>query len=59
MCSSDLPPDEVRHQRLVARHRSFGKSEQEARDWTYGTDERNAELIASTAGGADLILRWV
>jgi len=52
-------PEQVRHQRLVARHRSFGKSEQEAIEWTYGTDEHNAAMIASTAGGADLTVRWV
>ncbi|GAB3810124.1 nucleoside/nucleotide kinase family protein [Kribbella italica] len=51
----DLPED-VRHARLEARHRRFGRSSEEAHDRTYGSDERNAELIASTRPSADAVL---
>lgn len=52
------PPEELRHQRLLARHRSYGKSAPEARAWTYGSDERNAALIAATAARADRRICW-
>ncbi|WP_407344911.1 nucleoside/nucleotide kinase family protein [Pengzhenrongella phosphoraccumulans] len=51
------PGDGLRRERLVRRHETFGKSPQQARDWALGTDERNAELIAATAGRADLVIR--
>ncbi len=53
------PPDDVRQHRLVLRHQAFGKSPEEARAWALGTDQRNAELIESTAGRADLVVRVV
>lgn len=53
------PADDLRQQRLVLRHQAFGKSPDEARAWALGTDQRNAELIESTAGRADLIVRVV
>jgi pantothenate kinase len=53
-----LAPDEaVRQDRLVRRHVSYGRSPQAARDWALGTDQRNADLIASTAARADVVLR--
>ncbi|WP_432940157.1 nucleoside/nucleotide kinase family protein [Kribbella sp. CA-253562] len=52
----DLPED-VRHARLEARHRRFGRSPEEAHERTYGSDERNARLIASTKPAADAVLR--
>lgn len=52
------PPEELRLERLVARHAAFGKTPQEARAWALGTDQVNAELIAGTRGGADLVLEW-
>jgi pantothenate kinase len=52
----DLSED-VRHARLEARHRRFGRSPEEAHERTYGSDERNARLIASTKPAADAILR--
>ncbi|MFY2787980.1 nucleoside/nucleotide kinase family protein [Rhodococcus sp. KRD162] len=51
------PHNEVRHQRLVARHEAYGKSHAEAEFWALGSDERNAELIGSTARRAERILR--
>ncbi|GAA2826503.1 nucleoside/nucleotide kinase family protein [Kribbella solani] len=50
-------PDALRHARLEARHRHFGRSAQEARERTYGSDERNAHLIAATAPAADALIR--
>ncbi|CCQ17948.1 Phosphoribulokinase/uridine kinase [Rhodococcus sp. AW25M09] len=51
------PSTEVRHERLVARHEAYGKSHEDARFWALGSDERNAELIGSTARRAERILR--
>jgi pantothenate kinase len=45
--------DDIRIPRLVARHIEFGKSPEEARRWALGPDQRNAELIQSTATRAD------
>ena len=53
------PGDDLRRERLVRRHETFGKSPQQARDWALGSDERNAELIAATARRADLLIRLV
>jgi len=50
-------PDELRHTRLEARHRAFGRSPAEAHERTYGSDERNARLIAATAPAADAIIQ--
>ena len=53
------PDDELRLDRLVARHEAFGKSPEAARAWSHGPDERNARLVAATAARADLIVRPV
>jgi len=50
--------DEIRRQRLIARHRSFGRSEAEARRRALGSDEANALLIKATRDRADLNFRW-
>ena len=53
-----LAPDtEVRHDRLVRRHEAYGKSLEDAAFWALGPDERNAQLIESTAGRADRVVR--
>ncbi len=52
-----LAPDEQqRIAQLVARHERFGRSHEEAVERSLGSDQRNAELIAATAGRADLIV---
>lgn len=52
-----LAPDEHdRIERLVTRHRRYGRSLVEARQRALGTDQRNADLIAGTIGRADLVL---
>jgi pantothenate kinase len=46
----------LRRERLVARHVRFGKTPDAARDWVRRTDEPNAELVAATRAGADLVV---
>jgi pantothenate kinase len=49
--------DEVtRHERLIARHIAFGKSNEHARTWALGPDQANAALIAPTLERADYLL---
>jgi pantothenate kinase len=50
------PPEESRHQWLIDRHRAFGRSLTEARERTFGSDERNAVLIEATRESADLVV---
>ncbi len=47
---------DVRLDRLIARHVEFGKDEGAARDWVLTSDEANAELVATTAGRADRVV---
>ena len=51
--------EDLRVRRLIGRHQAFGKSPDAARAWALGTDQRNAELIATTAARADLVVRVV
>jgi pantothenate kinase len=51
------PGDETRLGRLVARHERYGRSPAEAHDRSYGSDQRNAELIQATRGRADRVIR--
>lgn len=50
------PDDEVRVERLIARHVSYGKSLEQAREWVWRSDERNAALIAATRERADVVI---
>jgi pantothenate kinase len=50
--------DVLRRERLVARHRAFGRDEAAARAWVEHTDEPNARRIAATASHADLVFDW-
>jgi pantothenate kinase len=49
--------EEARVARLIARHSASGKSEEEARRWALGSDQRNAELVLTTRSRADLVIR--
>ncbi len=49
--------DELRRERLIARHIAFGKTPDAARAWVLGPDEANARLIAATASRAELRVR--
>jgi pantothenate kinase len=44
---------DLRVDRLIARHRQFGKTAAAARAWALGPDEANARLIEGTAVRAD------
>lgn len=48
--------EETRVSSLIARHRAYGKSEEEARTWALGTDQRNADLIVATRARADRVV---
>jgi pantothenate kinase len=48
--------DDVRRERLVARHERFGKSSDAARAWVEHVDEPNARLVAATRDAADLVV---
>lgn len=50
------PDDDVRRQRLVARHIAHGRSPQDAADWVRDVDEPNAVLIASESSPADAVI---
>lgn len=51
----ELDEDE-RVRRLVARHEEFGKDHDTALAWVLGTDQRNADLVATTRDRADLVV---
>jgi len=48
--------DDVRIERLVARHVATGKDPDFARAWVLGSDERNAQVVAATRGRADRVV---
>jgi pantothenate kinase len=50
-------PEDVRLGRLVARHEQHGMEQERAVAWAHGTDQVNADLIASTRPRADLVVR--
>jgi pantothenate kinase len=45
--------NDIRLQRLIARHERFGKTPADARAWALGPDADNAGVIAATAARAD------
>jgi pantothenate kinase len=51
------PGEDVRVERLVARHERFGRSPEEAYERSTGSDGRNAELVATTRARATAVLR--
>ncbi|HEY9377897.1 MAG TPA: nucleoside/nucleotide kinase family protein [Jiangellaceae bacterium] len=48
--------EQTRLDRLVARHVRFGRTPEQALEWVLRSDQRNAELVASTRHRADLIV---
>ena len=48
--------DEIRQERLIKRHMSFGMSHAEAIAWTMGSDERNAIGVREDVMRADLVI---
>jgi len=51
------PDEELRLERLVARHERFGKAPDVARAWSLGPDQANADVVAASAHRADLVVR--
>ncbi|PKO60976.1 MAG: nucleoside/nucleotide kinase family protein [Betaproteobacteria bacterium HGW-Betaproteobacteria-18] len=51
-------PNELRHQRLLARHMRFGRSRAQALDWIANTDEPNALRISQSRQYADVCVPW-
>ena len=49
-------PDDVRRQRLAARHIRFGKTPAQARQWVDEVDQRNAERMEAARRLADLVV---
>ena len=50
--------DEVRIERLIARHIRYGKTPVEAENWSRGSDEANARFIEITAHRASNTLKF-
>ena len=48
--------DDVRRTRLQARHEQYGRTPEQARDRTWGSDERNAVLVARSRQRATVIV---
>ena len=48
--------DDVRLERLIARHHAFGKTLEAATAWANGPDAANAAVIAATSDRADLVI---
>ncbi|MGW3287305.1 nucleoside/nucleotide kinase family protein [Streptomyces sp. NPDC001002] len=51
------PGEDVRLDRLIARHMSYGRSADEAYERSHGSDQRNAELVRATRAAAHRIVR--
>lgn len=50
-------PEQLRIDRLVARHVTYGKTSDDARRWANGSDQGNATLVAASRPRADLTVR--
>ena len=48
--------DDVRRTRLQARHERFGRTPAQARERTWGSDERNAEVVAASRVRASAVV---
>ena len=48
--------DEVRRERLIARHVEFGKTLDEARAWVARVDDANAALVEAAAARSDAVV---
>jgi len=49
--------EEIRMQRLIARHIKYGKTPEEAEEWSRGSDEANARFITLTKDRAENIIK--
>src|SRR4051812_24416964 len=48
--------EDLRLERLIARHVAFGKTPEAARAWVMRSDQPNAERVAATRERADLVI---
>lgn len=48
--------DNLRRERLVARHVRYGRTEAQAREWVLRSDEPNAVLVAASRARADVMI---
>ena len=48
--------DDVRRTRLQARHERFGRTPAQARERTWGSDERNASVVAASRDRASAVV---
>jgi pantothenate kinase len=48
--------EQLRLDRLIARHMFYGRSQEQARERSYGSDQRNADLVIATRGAATRIV---
>ena len=53
------PQDDLRIERLIKRHQSYGKSLEDATNWSKGSDQTNADLVGKYADKADYFVRFV
>ncbi|MEY4677830.1 MAG: hypothetical protein RI992_545 [Actinomycetota bacterium] len=44
-------------ERLIKRHKEFGKDQKAAESWAKGSDEINAKIVESTASRANVIVK--
>ena len=51
--------ENLRHERLIARHMKHGMSLQQATDWTLGTDENNAKAVENDCLRANLSIKVI
>ncbi|GIG67472.1 nucleoside/nucleotide kinase family protein [Phytomonospora endophytica] len=49
-------PEDLRMNRLVERHRAYGKTPAAAREWAYGSDQRNAVLVEGARERAGVLV---
>lgn len=51
-------PNQLRLERLVARHMAYGMDHAAATAWATGPDQANADLISPTRATADVVIPW-
>ena len=51
-------PEQIRTERLIARHVSYGMSRDRATEWAAGTDAANARYVETTRPRADHTVDW-
>ena len=52
-----MQDEDTRLRLLIDRHIAFGKAPDFAREWIMRSDQRNADLVATTRQRADALIR--